>query len=155
VLQARQERREAVAKHVDSLIYLASRWEENEYPVSHDVAFTALAALASAPLGKRQHAERIGQRLIDLQQPDGGWANASLYHAVDALLALSTPIAREAIFRASQKMVDDQRPDGSFDEQANEEIALIALRGLKSTGAHRAKPRPPRLSPSSVKLRYR
>ena len=152
-LHARQERRESVARHVDSLIYLAERWQTSEYPVNPDVAFTAMAAIASAPMGKREQAVRIANRLIAFQRPEGDWENASLYHAVDALLALSTSTAREAIIKATQKMVEDQRPDGSFDEHANEEIALIALRSFKSLGAHRAKPRPPRLSPTRLPVR--
>ncbi len=155
VLQARHERREAVARHVASLIYLAERWEQHEYAVNPDVAFTALAALAVAPLGQRQHAERIAGRLVALQQPDGAWENASLYHAVDALLTTQLPIARDAIFKATNRILDDQRPDGSFDEHGNEEVALIALRAIRSMGARRAKPRPPRLSPATISLRSR
>ncbi len=155
VLHARQERRDAVRRHIDSLVFLAERWEQDEFPVNRDVAFTAMAAIAAAPLGQRERAVRIAERLIERQRPDGTWENASHYHAVDALLALSTPIAQEAMIRAAQKIVADQRPDGSFDEQVNEEIALIALRAIRSIGAQRAKPRPPRLSPVTLPVRGR
>ena len=155
VLQARQDRRESVVRHLHSLMHLSDRWMNDEFPATTDTAFTALAAIAVAPLGYREHANKIAERLLAVQRPDGTWENASPYHAMDALLTLSTPAVKRGIERATQHMIATQHPDGSFGEMGNEEIALICLRAIRSLGARQVKPRPPRISPAPIPLRSR
>lgn len=154
-LQARQERREAVRRHVESLVHLAERWDRQKFAVAPDTVFAAIAAVGVAPLPQREQAEHLADRLIADQRGDGTWENASLFHAIDALLTLTTETARLAVERATKAIIEQQRPNGSFDDHENEERALIALRALWALGMRRATPRPPRLSPAALPVRHR
>jgi hypothetical protein len=142
VLQAREERRPAVIRHLDSLIELAGRWERGELAVHVDLLFAALSAIAMAPLQYRQHAEHMAHGLVQRQGSDGTWPNATLWHALDALLSVHSPDVKESIRRAMPRIVGLQRPDGSFDDTGNEEIALIALRALRTLETIPTLPRP-------------
>jgi hypothetical protein len=64
------------------------------------------------------------------QGEDGGWANADLFHTLEALLALGTGEAHAAVRRAVPALLARQRIDGSFGPTAQQERALIALRAL-------------------------
>lgn len=155
VLQARQERRDAVIRHVESLVDLADRWRRAEFPVETELAFTALSAVAVAPLQYRPAAEGMAARLIDQQQPDGTWDKTSTFQAIDALLSVPSAESQVAVRHATESIIQEQRPDGSFDDDANEERALIALRAIWSIGTRRSTPRPPRLSPAAIPIRHR
>lgn len=154
-LQARQERREPVMRHLQSLVYLAGRWERQEFPVAPDLALTAMASVAAAPLPHREHAERMAERIVADQRPDGTWEKATTLHALDSLLTLTSKNARDAVERSTKAILPEQRPDGSFDDHGNEEKTLIALRAIWSLGIRRATPRPPRLSPAAISVRHR
>jgi len=142
VLQAREERRPAVIRHLDSLIELARRWERGEFAVHADLLFAALAAVAMAPLEYRQHAQSIARALLQRQEPDGSWSNATFWHALDALQLVTLAEVKESLRRSVPRIVSMQRDDGSFDETGNEEIALIALRALRTLETIPTLPRP-------------
>ena len=153
-LQARQDRRESIRRHVDSLFHLAERWQAGQLPGSLDVAFASLGAVAMAPLAYRKRTDELFAYLAGQQQADGRWPNTSMFHAVDTLLLLPTPEARESVNRAVPAVVEDLK-NQTGDESQNEDIALIALRALRSLGIRRPTPRPPRVSITSGVARNR
>jgi hypothetical protein len=73
---------------------------------------------------------RLGQGIVEHQAEDGTWAKADLFHTLDALLAVGSSEARDAVRRAIPALLSRQRADGSFGSTAQQERALIALRAL-------------------------
>jgi hypothetical protein len=146
VLHARQERRPAVISHIESLLDLGDRWMSGEYNVDPVLPVFSLSALSLAPIAYRNRIEPMAREVIRNQQPDGSWPGVSLFHALDTMLNVSSPEARKAILLAVPKLLSEQRDDGSFDDSADEELALVALRALRSVGSGRTTPKPPRYS---------
>ena len=88
----------------------------------------------------------LARRIIARQREDGTWVNTSLFHALDTLLTFSMPETRAAIRIAAPRLIDMQNDQGAFDDVGDEELALVALRALKTLGAGSSTPKPPRFS---------
>jgi hypothetical protein len=155
VLQARQERRKSVQLHLNGLVDLAARWEQQQFSASPDLLFFVLGAFALTPIEHREHAQRLTNRLVAMQTEQGEWESGSLFHALDNLLHAPFSEARDAVQRATPPLIARQQPNGSFDETDNEELALIALRALRTHGPARLKMRSPRVATSTIpRFRY-
>lgn len=155
VLQARREARPPVRRHIESLLFLQEGWRLGRFEAPLDLGFFALGALSLAPIEYRRQVERMIDHLTEFQQPDGSWPDASLFHVLDVLLSTPTPATREALRRSAPVLLARQRSDGTFDDDANEERALIGLRVLRFLGVGRTTPRPPRYSLPTGALRPR
>lgn len=134
VLYAGEERREAVRRHVESLLLLADRWRnrETEFPNTIDVMFCAQGALGLSPPEYAERAQRLTERIGEMQRSDGSWEGTSLFHALEGLVNVRNEPARAAIARAMPGLLDEQLPSGAFDSSEDEEIALIALRAIRA-----------------------
>lgn len=130
VLWAREDRREAVRRHLESLLALPGLWDHWDGRWAPDLVFFVLGALAPAPLEYRGRLAELAAHIARQQQPDGSWPSASLFHALDMLWSVPTTAAREAMRRALPLLVARQREGGAFDDEAHEERALIGLRAL-------------------------
>jgi hypothetical protein len=146
VLQARQEGRPLVRAHLNSLFHLAERWENQEFEAAPDLLFLASGCFAVAPLDDRQRSRNSFAALGARQLEDGTWEGASLFNALEALLLAPFPETSEAVKRAAPEVIRRQRTSGAFDEEENEEVALIALRTLRAHGLPNPIGRPKHLS---------
>lgn len=141
VLGTGEEKREAIKKHVESLLLLASRWYDlGEFPKSMDVVFSATGALGAAPRAYRDEVATVIDNVVHLQKDDGTWPDVSLFHALDGLQSSPNEKAVAACRSATGALLAVQQPDGSFDETHNEEFALIAVRALKPLANSAGKP---------------
>jgi hypothetical protein len=124
------ERRPAVEQHVASLVRLHEEWENWGGYFPPDLVGSVIAALAVAGPARQDVLRRLTGIVRDHQEPDGTWADADLFHLLDALTLARTDAARRAVQRAVPALVERQRPDGTFGPTAREERALVALRAL-------------------------
>ena len=158
VLYAREERRDAVRRHIESLLTLSERWcaPEAESPNTVDVVFCALGALGLAPPEYTEGVNRLTVRIGEMQNAEGVWEDTSLFHALDCMLTLRSPAAREVIGRAMPRLLQMRRPSGAFDESEDEELALIALRTLRTQAVTRSAPQPrEKLHPATARERQK
>jgi len=130
VLMAGLARRASVTQHLKSLGVLAEAWTDWSGYWAPDLIVAALHPLGIAPPLYRAAAIRVATLVAANQQADGTWANADLFHTLEALMAADTPAAREAVERAVPALLAMQRKDGAFGATAQEERALIGLRAL-------------------------
>ena len=139
VLRAGEDRRTAVLAHIESLFHLVDRWQDqSQFPDSMDVVFTTLGALGLAPLEYRDRVGKTADAIIGLQNAQGAWDGTSVFHAVDGMMAIRGDAARRAIGRALPQMLTLQQESGAFDDADSDELALIALRAVKSQAPVRA-----------------
>ena len=131
VLRAREERRDGVRRHLESIVALTSDWQPGGGGWSVDLVLFALSGLALAPPQYRGHMARLTEGVAALQQPTGEWQQAHMFHALDVLLAIPTPAAQECVRKAVPHLSGLQRDSGAFDEADSEAKALIALRAMK------------------------
>lgn len=146
IIQAHQDRRAGVIRHIEGLLDLHERWQRGEFEPPLVLIFFALNALAVAPITYRNRVQALADYVIGLQEPDGSWPTVSVIQALETMQSLALPSARAAIQRAAPLLITQQQPDGSFDPSGNEHVALIALQALKSLGTSGATPRPPRFN---------
>jgi hypothetical protein len=123
LLRARQDVRPGVSQRVDAL---AGEWP----PFRYDLAACALGTLALAATPHRERLPGFVQQVGEAQGKDGTWSNVNLFHMLEALLLAGIRPARDLIVKSVPALVSLQREDGSFDEEANEERALIGLNAL-------------------------
>ncbi len=100
-------------------------------PPTLDLSATVLAALALAPPAQRHHLDGLIARLARAQEPGGDWRDADLLHVLDAMLVAGIRPARAVVAKAVPALLGLQRNDGSFDDDSNEERALIGLRAIQ------------------------
>jgi hypothetical protein len=129
-LRGRQEHRPAVAQHLLSLIRLQEQWADWNGYFAPDAIVSGIHALAFVGGPHRQILTGLAGTVAANQAEDGTWANADLFHTLEALLALGTVEAQAAVRRAVPALLARQRIDGSFGSTAQQERALIALRAL-------------------------
>jgi len=134
VLCAGEEKREPVRRHIQSLLTLGDRWRtlEEGFPNTTDVVFSAVGALGLAPPEYADGVDRLATHVCQMQTADGAWDGTSVFHALDGLLTLRTPVARAAIGKALPHLLGLQQSSGAFDETDDEELAIIALRAVKT-----------------------
>lgn len=128
VLKARQEKRPQVLRHTESLAQLAQHWGG---PIPLVLACSTLHGLALSEPPMRDAIPGLIAR-IAVDQQDGTWPQADLFHVLQALLAVPDPDATTLIQRAIPGLITRQRADGAFDgdEAISEERAWIATRAL-------------------------
>ncbi len=129
-LRGRQEQRPAVEQHLLSLTRLQEQWEDWDGYFAPDAIVSGIHALAFAGGPHREVLTGLAGSVAAKQADDGTWANADLFHTLEALLALGTAEAHAAVRRAVPALLARQRIDGSFGSTAQQERALIALRAL-------------------------
>jgi len=119
-----------VRRHVGSLLALPKMWDAWGGLWQPTLTVGALAAIAWAPLPFRAQLPILAEHLALNQKPDGSWRNLDMIPAVDALVAVRLPQAREAVALAAPKLARLQTPKGTIGSGAlAEERTLAALRG--------------------------
>jgi hypothetical protein len=129
-LRGGQQSSPAVERHLISLRQLQEQWSDWNGYFAGDMIVAGIHALAWGPQSRRDLRPRLTSLITARQERDGTWDKADLFHTLEALLALGTPEAREAVRRAVPALLQRQRQDGSFGATAQQERALIALRAL-------------------------
>ncbi|HZN96763.1 MAG TPA: hypothetical protein VFB61_03460 [Gemmatimonadales bacterium] len=121
--------RPLIERHLASLLQLQQQWTDWNGYFAPDTIIAGIHAIACGSQSSEVRG-RLSAVIAAKQGPDGTWPNADLFHTLEALLALGTPEAREAVRRAVPALLSRQRLDGSFGPTAQQERALIALRAL-------------------------
>jgi hypothetical protein len=119
-----------VRRHVGSLLALPKMWDSWGGLWQPTLTVSALAAIAWAPLPFRAQLPILAEHLALNQKPDGSWRNLDIVHAVDSLVSVPLPQAREAVALAAPKLARFQSPKGVVGTGPRaEERTLAALRG--------------------------
>jgi hypothetical protein len=119
-----------VRRHVGSLLALPKMWDTWGGLWQPTLTVSALAAIAWAPLPFRAQLPILAEHLALNQKPDGSWRNLDIVHAVDSLVSVPLPQAREAVALAAPKLARFQNPKGVIGAGPRaEERTLAALRG--------------------------
>ncbi|HEY9013670.1 MAG TPA: hypothetical protein VIM84_01230 [Gemmatimonadales bacterium] len=129
-LRAGLQSRAPIERHVISLLQLQEQWTEWNGYFAADTIVAGIHALATAARLPRDLKARLSSVIAARQSADGIWPQADLFPTLEALLALGTPQARNAVRLAVPALLSRQRLDGSFGSTARQERALIALRAL-------------------------
>jgi hypothetical protein len=129
VLRAGQETRTLVRRHCGSLLALPRMWDTWGGMWQPTMTVAALAAIAWSPEPFRNQLPILSEHLAVNQKPDGAWRSLDIVHAVDALVAVPLPQAREAVALAAPKLAKMQTLKGTVSPGAyTEERTLVALR---------------------------
>ncbi len=120
----------SVEQHFNSLLHLQDQWENWNGYLSPDAIVSGIHALALVPTTPDAVLSRLAASVAANQAADGTWANADLFHTVEAMVAVGTAAAHASVRRAVPAILARQRADGSFGPTAQQERALIALRAL-------------------------
>ncbi len=134
VLRAGEDRREAVRRHVASLLdsdLMAGAWSADGNP---DLLFLAVGAAGHGPIETRARLGPLLGEVLAHQGTDGTWARAHTFHALGMLSRLADARIRQVATAITPHLCAQQRPSGAFDPTDNEEWALVATRTL--TTAH-------------------
>jgi hypothetical protein len=130
VLRSRWSGRPSVQRHLASLHQLQEQWKDWNGYFAGDSIVAGVHALALSSPSDHSVRERLSSLIAAYQAPDGTWPTADLFHTLEALVALATAEARNAVRRAIPVLLSRQRIDGTFGSTAQQERALIALRSL-------------------------
>jgi len=118
-----------VRRHVGSLLALPKLWDAWGGQWAPALMIGALAAIAWSPEPFRNQLPILAEHVALNQKPDGSWRNLDIVHAVDALVDVPLPQARESVALAAPKLAKMQSHNGSLGGGATaEERTLIALR---------------------------
>jgi len=129
VLRAGQEERTLVRRHVGSLLALPKMWDSWGGLWAPTLTVGALAAIAWAPSPFRGQLPILSEHLALNQKPDGSWRNLDIVHAVDALVAVPLPQAKEAVALAAPRLAKMQSQKGVVGAGPYaEERTLVSLR---------------------------
>ena len=119
-----------VRRHIGSLLALPKMWDTWGGLWQPTLAVSALAAIAWSPQPFRNQLPILAEHLALNQKPDGSWRNLDTVAAVDALVSVPLPQAREAVALAAPKLAREQSPKGTVGSGPHvEERSLAALRG--------------------------
>jgi hypothetical protein len=89
----------------------------------------ALSAIAWSPEPFRNQLPILAEHLAMNQKPDGSWRNLDMVLAVDALVDVPLPQARESVALAAPRLAKLQGPNGALGAGVDgEERTLTALR---------------------------
>jgi hypothetical protein len=127
-LRAGLAERQAVDRHVVSLIHLQKRRPERAGYFAADVIVAGVHALAYVTGPRRRDMPQLAS-LIPANSGDARDA-ADLFQMIEALVAIGTPEARQLLGQLMPALLSRQRADGSFGSTAQQERSLIALRAL-------------------------
>lgn len=129
VLRAGEEERTLVRRHVGSLLALPKMWDSWGGLWAPTLTVGALAAIAWAPPPFRSQLPILAEHLALNQKPDGSWRNLDIVHAVDALVAVPLPQAKEAVALAAPRLAKLQTQKGTVGSGPYaEERTLVSLR---------------------------
>ncbi len=129
VLRAGEEHRTLVRRHVGSLLALPRMWDSWGGLWAPTLTVAALAAIAWAPHPFRGQLPILAEHLALNQKPDGSWRNLDIVHAVDALVAVPLPQAKEAVALAAPRLAKMQTQKGTVGAGPYaEERTLVSLR---------------------------
>ena len=129
VLRAGQDERTLVRRHVGSLLALPKMWDSWGGLWAPTLTVGALAAIAWAPPPFRGQLPILAEHLALNQKPDGSWRNLDIVHAVDSLVAVPLPQAKEAVALAAPRLAKMQSQKGIVGSGPYaEERTLVALR---------------------------
>jgi hypothetical protein len=129
VLRAGQDERTLVRRHVGSLLTLPKMWDSWGGLWAPTLTVSALAAIAWAPPPFRGQLPILAEHLALNQKPDGSWRNLDIVHAVDALVAVPLPQAKEAVALAAPRLAKMQTQKGIVGSGPYaEERTLVSLR---------------------------
>lgn len=119
-----------VRRHVGSLLALPKMWDTWGGLWQPTLTVGSLAAIAWAPMPFRAQLPILAEHLALNQRPDGSWRNLDIIPAVDALVSVHLPQAREAVALAAPKLARFQTPKGVIGSgPLADERSLAALRG--------------------------
>jgi hypothetical protein len=130
VLRSRWSGRASIQRHLTSLVQMQEHWQNWNGYFAGDTIVAGVHALALSSPSDQPLRERLSSLIAAHQAPDGTWPTADLFHTLEALLALATAEARNAVRKATPVLLTRQRIDGTFGSTAQQERALIALRSL-------------------------
>ncbi len=129
VLRAGHTEDTLVRRHVGSLLALPKLWDTWGGTWNPTLMVTALSAVAWSPHPFRNQLPILAEHLALNQKPDGTWRNLDVVNAVEALIDIPLPQAREAVALAAPKLAKMQTGTGGLGSgAAAEERTLIALR---------------------------
>jgi hypothetical protein len=129
VLRAGQDERTLVRRHVGSLLTLPKMWDSWGGLWAPTLTVGALAAIAWAPPPFRGQLPILAEHLALNQKPDGSWRNLDIVHAVDSLVAVPLPQAKEAVALAAPRLAKMQSQKGIVGTGPYaEERTLVSLR---------------------------
>ena len=128
-LRAGLAERQAIDRHVASLIYLQKQTPDKNGYFAADVIISAVHALAYVTGPRRNEVPPLASLLAE-KNSSVARENADLFHTVEALVAIGTPEARTLLGEFIPALLARQRADGSFGSTAQQERSLIALRAL-------------------------
>jgi hypothetical protein len=129
-LRAGGGERTPIKRHIQSLARMSQQWTEWNGYFSPDTVVAGLHALALAGPEHRDIVHRLVGVVTSNQGVEGEWPSADLFQVLDALLAAGTLEAQVTVRRAATALAARQRTDGTFGAMAQQERALIGLRGL-------------------------
>ena len=129
VLRAGRANETLVRRHVGSLLAMPKLWDAWGGPWSPVLMAGALSAIAWSPAPFRNQLPILAEHLAINQKPDGSWRNLDMVHAVEALVDVPLPQARESVALAAPRLAKLQGPAGALGSGAEgEERTLVALR---------------------------
>jgi hypothetical protein len=127
-LRAGLAERQAIDRHVVSLIHLQKPRPDRTGYFAADVIIAGVHALAYVTGTRRREMPELAS-LIPANSGDAR-ETADLFHTIEALLAIGTPEAHLLLRQLLPGLLSRQRADGSFGSTAQQERSLIALRAL-------------------------
>ena len=128
-LRAGLAERQAIDRHVVSLIHLQKQAPEKNGYFAPDVIIAAVHALAYVTGPRCQYVPQLAGLLAQKQSTEGP-EKADLFHTIEALVAIGTPEAGGILRQLMPSLLARRRADGSFGSTAQQERSLIALRAL-------------------------
>jgi hypothetical protein len=129
VLRAGRHDDTLVRRHVGSLLALPRLWDTWGGHWNPTLMVGALSAIAWSPLPFRAQLPILAEHLAMNQKPDGSWRNLDIIQAVETLVDVPLPQARESVALAAPKLAKLQQQNGSLGTGATaEERTLVALR---------------------------
>jgi hypothetical protein len=129
VLRAGKEAETLVRRHVGSLLALPKLWDTWGGQWNPVLLAGALGAVAWSPLPFRAQLPILAEHLALNQKPDGTWRNLDVIQAVEALVDVPLPQARESVALAAPRLARLQQQNGALGNGATaEERTLIAVR---------------------------
>lgn len=128
-LRAGRENETLVRRHIGSLLHIPKLWDTWGGQWNPALMLGALAAIAWSSLPFRAQLPILAEHVALNQKPDGSWRKLDIVHAVDALVAVPLPQARESVALAAPKLAKLQLQNGAIGTGTYaEERTLVALR---------------------------
>jgi hypothetical protein len=129
VLRAGRASETLVRRHVGSLLALPKLWDTWGGQWNPALMIAALGAIAWSPEPFRNQLPILAEHVALNQKPDGSWKNLDIVQAVEALVDVPLPQARESVALAAPKLAKAQTQNGSMGSgSVAEERTLVALR---------------------------